>query len=85
VQSLAELHAALFGHTPAELWASAESRAAAATAVDRITSRRSTDVAADWRCVEECLRRAYQHVKKIGRQPAAPARYPNTQHATHNT
>jgi hypothetical protein len=73
VQSLADLHAALFGHTPAELWASAESRAAAAEAVDRITSRRSTDVAADWRRVEECLRRAYQHVKEAGRQPSAPA------------
>jgi hypothetical protein len=64
VQSLAELHAALFGRTPAELWPSAESRAAAAEAVDRITSRRSTDVAADWRRVEECLRQAYQQVKE---------------------
>jgi hypothetical protein len=77
VQSLAELHAALFGHTPTELWASAESRAAAAEAVDRITSRRSTDVAADWRRVEQCLRRAYQHIKDLGRQPAAPARQPD--------
>jgi hypothetical protein len=64
VESLAELHAALFGRTPAELWSSAESRAAAAEAVDRITGRRSTDVAADWRRVEECLRQAYQHVKE---------------------
>jgi hypothetical protein len=65
VQSLADLHAALFGRTPAELWSSAESRAAAAEAVDRITSRHSTDVAADWHRVEECLRRAYQQVKEI--------------------
>ena len=64
VQSLADLHAALFGRTPAELWSSAESRAAAAEAVDRITSRRSTDVAADWRRVEKCLRQAYQQVKE---------------------
>ena len=71
VQSLADLHAALFGRTPAELWASAESRTAAAEAVDRITGRRSTDVAADWRRVEEHLRRAYQQVKDTGRQPAA--------------
>jgi hypothetical protein len=72
VQSLADLHAALFGHTPAELWASAESRAAAATAVDRITGRRSTDVDADWRRVEECLRQAYRQVKETGRQQPAP-------------
>jgi hypothetical protein len=73
VQSLADLHAALFGHTSAELWASAESRAAAAEAVDRITGHRSTDVAADWRHVEEYLRCAYRHVKELGRQPSAPA------------
>ena len=85
VQSLAELHAALFGRTPTELWASAESRAAAAEAVDRITSRRSTDVAADWRRVEERLRRAYEHVKDLGRQPAAPDRRLNTHHVTGNT
>ena len=64
VQSLADLHAALFDRTPAELWPSAERRAAAAEAVDRITSRRSVDVAADWRRVEECLRQAYQQVKE---------------------
>jgi hypothetical protein len=64
VQSLADLHAALFGRTSAELWSSAERRASAAEAVDRITSRRSTDVAADWRRVEEYLRQAYQQVKE---------------------
>jgi hypothetical protein len=69
VESLAELHAALFGRTTAEMWPSAESRAAAATSVDRITSRRSIDVPADWRSVEEYLRQAYQHVKQAGRQP----------------
>jgi hypothetical protein len=73
VQSLADLHAALFGHTPAELWASAESRAAAAEAVDRITGRRSADVDADWRRVEEYLRRAYRHIKEAGRPPSASA------------
>ncbi len=72
IESLATLHALLFARTPTEIWASAESRAAAAAAVDRITGRRSTDEAADWRRVEECLRRAYQQVKDAGRQPAAP-------------
>jgi hypothetical protein len=63
VESLAELHAALFGRRPAEMWASGERRAEAAAAVDRITGRRSADVAADWRRVEECLRQAYQQIK----------------------
>ena len=69
VESLAVLHAALFGRTSAEMWASAESRAAAAVAVDRITSRRSADPAADWRLVEQCLRRAYQQIKEAGTSP----------------
>jgi hypothetical protein len=64
VETLAALHAALFGRTPAEMWASAESRVEAANAVDLITSRRSTDPAADWRRVEENLRRAYRQVKE---------------------
>jgi hypothetical protein len=63
VECLAALHAALFGRTPDELWASAESRVEAANAVDLITSRRSTDPAADWRRVEQHLRRAYQQIK----------------------
>ncbi|MEP7189659.1 MAG: hypothetical protein ABI901_10770 [Roseiflexaceae bacterium] len=63
LERVAALHAALFGRTPAELWASAVSRVAAANAVDQITSRRSSDPAADWELVESSLRRAYQQVK----------------------
>jgi hypothetical protein len=69
VESLAALHAALFGRTPAEMWASAESRTTALLAVDRITGRRSADPAADWRLVEQCLRRAYQQIKEAGTSP----------------
>jgi len=64
VETLAALHAAIFGSTPAQMWASAEHRVAAANAVDLITSRRSTDPAADWRRVEEELRQAYRRVKE---------------------
>jgi hypothetical protein len=64
VECVARLHAALFGRTPIELWVSAESRVEAANAVDRITSRRSNDVPADWSRVEASLRRAYQQVKE---------------------
>ena len=64
VACVAALHGALFGCPPAELWASAESRVEAASAVDRITSRRSNDVTADWVHVAASLRRAYQQVKQ---------------------
>jgi len=62
IQSLANLHAALFGATPAAMRPSAEYRALAAKTVDRITGRYSTDVAGDWRQVEAYLHEAYQAV-----------------------
>ena len=63
VISLANLHAALFGSTPERMRASAELRAKAAEAVDLITSKRSKDVAGDWRRVETYLKQAYEAVK----------------------
>lgn len=62
VQSLMALHAALFNSTPEMMRASAEWRAEAAKAVDRITGKYSEDVAEDWRRVEEYLRNAYRAV-----------------------
>lgn len=61
-ESLARLHAALFGSTPERMRISAELRAHAAETVDLITSRRSTDVPSDWRRVEDYLRQAYRAV-----------------------
>jgi hypothetical protein len=63
VRSLANLHTLLFAGAPAAMQASAEWRARAAEAVDRITSHRSTDVAADWREVERCLQQAYRVIR----------------------
>ncbi|HEX6383491.1 MAG TPA: hypothetical protein VF177_02370 [Anaerolineae bacterium] len=63
VQSLANLHAALFDSTPAAMRRSAERRALAMKAVDRITGNYSTDVAADWQETEEYLRQAYRAVE----------------------
>lgn len=63
IASLADLHAALFDSTPEAMRPSAEYRALAARAVDRITGRYSDDVAADWREVEDYLRRAYRAVR----------------------
>lgn len=57
--SLERLHAALFAAPSAAVRRSAEQRSLAAVAVDRITGSYSTDVAADWRKVEEHLRAAY--------------------------
>jgi len=62
VQSLTHLHVGLFGGTAQALRPSAEWRAKAAEAVDRITSRRSTNIAADWQEVERCLQQAYRAV-----------------------
>ena len=58
--ALAELHALLFGGSPAMQRASAEARTLACQAVDRITGHVSTDVPGDWRQAEEHLRRAYE-------------------------
>lgn len=62
VRSLANLHAALFDATPEHMRPSAELRARAAVAVDRITGRYSDDVPADWRQVEELLAQCYRAV-----------------------
>jgi hypothetical protein len=62
VDSLANLHAALFHSTPDAIHTSAHYRALAAEAVDRITGKRSLDIQADWRAVEENLRTAYRAV-----------------------
>ena len=62
VQALARLHAALFGATVAAMHPSAQARALAAVAVDRITGKYSADVAADWQAVERYLQEAYRAV-----------------------
>jgi hypothetical protein len=64
VAALEKLHQALFAGAPAAMRTSAEWRARAAVAVDRITGKRSTDVAADWREVEADLQRAYRAVQE---------------------
>ncbi len=62
VEALARLHAALFDAPPEAIQRSAELRAQAAVAVDRITGGYSGDLAADWCEVEDLLRRAYRSV-----------------------
>lgn len=64
VQVLVELHSALFGLPPEQLRESAELRVRAADAVDRITSKRSTDVEGDWKRLEDDLRQCYRSIQR---------------------
>jgi hypothetical protein len=59
VESLVRLHTALFQATPEAIQRSAELRAKAAVAVDRITGQYSSDEVADWAEVEAKLAEAY--------------------------
>jgi hypothetical protein len=63
VESLNRLHAALFKAPPAAIRRSAELRAQAAVAVDRITGKYSTDEVTDWHEVEQKLVEAYEALK----------------------
>jgi hypothetical protein len=62
--SLAQLHSALFLLPAERVRTSAVSRSLAAGTVDRITSRRSADVAHDWQLVESQLRAAYEAIAR---------------------
>ncbi|HZU70406.1 MAG TPA: hypothetical protein VFA09_24255 [Ktedonobacteraceae bacterium] len=59
IQTLVELHSALFGLTAEQVRESAEWRTLAADTVDLITSRTSTNIEQDWRKLEEYLQKAY--------------------------
>lgn len=62
IESLTNLHAALFGIPRKSARRSAELRALAAKTVDRITGRYSSNVEGDWQEVETYLQQAYQAV-----------------------
>ncbi|HEX3643900.1 MAG TPA: hypothetical protein VHV10_21630 [Ktedonobacteraceae bacterium] len=69
LQTLVDLHSAIFGLPAERVWESAEWRLHAANTVDQITSKTSTDIEGDWTKLEEDLRRCYgsiQHELKIG-------------------
>jgi hypothetical protein len=62
VEALAGLHAGIFRRSVEEMRLSATYRARAVEIVGEITSRRSPDLAGDWRRVEENLLLAYRHI-----------------------
>jgi len=64
LQTLVELHSAIFGISPEQAKESAEWRLQAATTVDLITSHTSTDVEGDWTKLEEYLRRCYRSIQQ---------------------
>ena len=63
VQALVDLHAAIFGLSPEQVRESAEWRVLAASTVDLITGKKSSDVEGDWAKLEEYLRRCYLSIQ----------------------
>jgi hypothetical protein len=68
LRTMTELHAALFGLDLEAARESARWRVEACNVVDTITGRTSPDPEADWRLLEEHLRRCYRDV--VARTPA---------------
>ena len=62
LQTMAELHAALFGIDLEAARESARWRVEACNVVDTITGKTSTDPERDWRLVEEHLQRCYRDI-----------------------
>ncbi len=65
IRSLQALHSALFCRPEPEMRSSAEHRALAADAVDRITNRVTADADADWAIVHQELQLAYRDVTQV--------------------
>ena len=64
LQALVNLHSAIFGLAPGQARESAQWRLLAATTVDLITSKASTDTEGDWAKLEEYLRRCYRSIQE---------------------
>jgi len=63
LQTLIDLHSAIFGLPAERVLESAEWRLRAAKTVDQITSNTSTDIEGDWARLEEDLRRCYRSIQ----------------------
>jgi hypothetical protein len=64
LQTLIDLHSAIFALPPDKVRESAQWRLKAANIVDLITSRTSTNIDEDWRALEEYLRRCYSSIQQ---------------------
>jgi hypothetical protein len=63
LQTLIDLHSAIFGLPAERVLESAEWRLRAAKTVDQITSNTSTDIEGDWARLEQDLRRCYRSIQ----------------------
>ncbi|HEX2916843.1 MAG TPA: hypothetical protein VH186_39155 [Chloroflexia bacterium] len=68
IESLAQLHSALFGISLEQARPSAEWRVLANNTVDGITQKTSTDVQGDWLLLEDYLSRCYRSIDQEVRQ-----------------
>jgi hypothetical protein len=64
IETMVDLHSAIFGLSVEQARESAELRVIAANIVDTITSHTSTDVARDWAKLEEYLRQCYTSIQQ---------------------
>ncbi len=64
VQTMTELHSAIFGLSPEQVRESAALRVLANNTVDLITSQTSTDVEGDWAKLEDYLRQCYRSIQR---------------------
>ncbi|MEP7286913.1 MAG: hypothetical protein ABI947_14240 [Chloroflexota bacterium] len=64
IQTMVELHSAIFGLPPDKVRESAELRVLANNTVDLITSKTSTDPEADWAKLEDYLRQCYRSIER---------------------
>jgi hypothetical protein len=65
IQTMIDLHSAVFGISPEAARESAELRVQANNTVDLITSRTSTDPEADWAKLEQELRLCYRSIQRV--------------------
>lgn len=64
LETMVQLHSAIFGITPEQARESAELRVLANNTVDLITSKTSTEPEADWLKLEDYLRQCYRSISK---------------------
>jgi hypothetical protein len=64
IQTMIDLHSAIFNFAPEQARESAELRVLANNTVDLITSKTSTDPAADWAKLEDYLRQCYRSIER---------------------
>ncbi len=65
IETMTQLHSAIFGITPEQARPSAELRVLANNTVDLITSKTSTDPEADWVKLEDYLCQCYRSIRDV--------------------